>query len=433
MVFGFFGKKKQQEVEEEEEIEPVSFLGPTNGQDINLKAHAKLVDAGLVAAKDLVTDALAERADGLKVEPKGPVYQVTVYVDGIPQSGGKLSKAEGLAVTQVLKLVSGLDPKERKTVQSGGIKAEFETKKYILTVTSSPVPDGERLMMRINDQAIKLETLTELGMGEEMRQKLRDLSSAPGVVLAAGPPGSGTTTTMYGVMRNVDAYIYTVYTMIDSGGRKLHHVAPYDDAVQGEDLEASLTRLARREANIILIEPMKSAAVAKGAFSKADLLTLISEMPAKDVASAVHQLVQLVGDPALVATHLRAIVTQKLFRRLCKDCKLAYRPKVDFLKKLGLDESVKTLYRVPPPPEDPKDDEPCEKCNAVGYRGRVAMFEFLEMTPGMRDIVTAGADPVAIRTQMKKEKQTTLQQDGLRLVAEGVTSLEELQRVFKQA
>ena len=432
MVFGFF-KKKEAEPEDDDDIEPVSFLGPTNGQEVNLKAHAKLVEAGLVRAKDLVTDALAQRADGLKVEPKGQLNTVTIYIDGIPQSGGRLSKAEGLAVTQVMKLVAGLDPKQRTAPQSGGIKAEFESKKYVLMVSSSPVPDGERLMIRINDQAIKLENATELGMGEEMRLKLKSLTNSPGVVLVTGPPGSGVTTTMYGVLRNVDAYIHNVFTMIDSGGRTLFHVSTYDDPVQGEDLEGSLTRLARREANCVLVEPIRSAEVAKPVFAKADSLMIISEMTAKDTASAVQALVQQVGDPALVAEHLRAIVQPKLLRRLCQACRLAYRPKPDFLKKLGLPETLKTLYRVPPIPEDAKDHEPCPKCSDVGYLGRVAMFEMLEVTPAIKEIIAAGADPAALRAQMKKEKATTLQADGLRLVAEGVTALEELQRVFKPA
>jgi len=432
MVFGFF-KKKEVEAEDEDDIEPVSFLGPTNGQEVNLKAHAKLVEAGLVRAKDLVTDALSQRADGIKVEPKGAVCGVTVYIDGIPQSGGRLSKAEGLAVTQVMKIVAGLDPKQRTTAQSGGIKAEFESKKYVLMVSTSPVAEGERLMIRINDQSIKLESPTELGMGDEMRQKLKSLTNSPGVVLVTGPSGSGVTTTLYGVLRNVDAYIHNVFTMIDSGGRTLFHVSTYDDPVQGEDLEASLTRLSRREANCVLVEPIKSAEVAKAVFNKADTLMILSEMPGKDTASAVQTLVQQVGNATLVADNLRAIVQPKLLRRLCQACRLAYRPKPDFLKKLGLPESIKTLYRVPPIPEDAKDHEPCPKCSDVGYLGRVGMFEMLEVTPAIKEIIAAGADPAALRAQMKKDKSATLQSDGLRLVAEGVTALEELQRVFKPA
>jgi type II secretory ATPase GspE/PulE/Tfp pilus assembly ATPase PilB-like protein len=436
MIFGFFGKKKKgkDDVDDEREIEPVSFQGPINGQEVNLKAHAKLVEAGLVRAKDVVTDAMSLRADSLKVEPKGPGGLVTIYIDGIPQSGGKLSKAETLAVTQVMKLVAGLDSKERQAAQAGGLKAEFEGKKYLLRVSTSAVPEGERLMVRIQDTSQKLETLTEMGMGEPMRQRLREILVKPGVILAIGPPGSGTTTTMFGLLKNVDSYQYTVFSMVDPGGRTLFGVSSYDDKPAGESLEDSLVRLGRKEANVILVEPVKSAGVAKPVFGKAENLTLISEMPAKDTATAVTQLVQLVGDAGVVANGLKALVTQKMLRRLCPSCKSPYRPKPDFLKKLGLDESVKTLYRVPPPPEDPKEQiEPCEKCGDVGYFGRVAMFEVLEVTPGIQELIQKGGDPAALREQIKKEKQITLQKDGLRLVAEGVTSLEELQRVFKPA
>jgi type IV pilus assembly protein PilB len=432
VVFGFF-RKREDEADEDEELEPVSFLGPTNGKEVNLKAHARLVEAGLVTAKDLVTEAIDQRADTLRVEPKGAGAQVTIYIDGMPKSGGKLSKTEGAAVVQVMKLVAALDPKDRKVAHSGAIKAEFDGRKFLLGITSTPVAEGERLVIRIYDQAVKLDLPADLGMGEPMRVKLRELMTEPGVLAVCGPAGSGTTTTLYGVLRNVDSYMYTVFTLIDPEGRKLPHISTYDDPVEGDDLEATLTRLIRREANVILCEPIRTPAVARAIFGKADSATLLAEAPGKDPCQAVYQLVQQVGDPAMVANGLKGVVTQKLLRRLCPDCKLAYRPKAEFVKKLGLDESARTLYRVPPPPDDPKNDSPCEKCDAVGYWGRVAMFELLEMSEGMKKVVLAGADPAALRAQMRKDKMITLQQDGLRLVAEGLTSLEELQRVFKPA
>src|SRR5579872_2580046 len=167
-----FGGKKNEEPEEEEEIDPVSFLGPLSGEEVNLKANGRLVEAGLMRSKDLVTDALSRRADMIRIEPKGPQSVVTILVDGMPYPGGKLAKAEGMAVTQMLKLLAGLDVKERTKQQSGGIKAEFETKPYTLGIKSIPVPEGERLLVRVTDSKVKLDIPPELGMGEEMRVKL---------------------------------------------------------------------------------------------------------------------------------------------------------------------------------------------------------------------------------------------------------------------
>ena len=433
MVFGLFGgKKKNEEPEEEEELEPVSFLGPLNGQEVNLKANGRLVEAGLMRAKDLVTDALARRADTIRIEPKGPQAVVTILVDGMPYPAGKLAKAEGLAVTQMLKLLAGLDVKERKLPQSGGIKAEFETKPYTLGIKSIAVADGERLTVRVTDSKLKLDTPTEQGMGEPMRLKLREICENPGVLLVVGPSGSGTTTTMFGVLRNIDAYIYTIFTLADYEGRKVQQVTALERE-PGEELVATITKASRREANVLVCEPVKTDAIAKAMFSKHELILMLAEMAAKDTSAAVVQLIEWVGDAKLVAEGLKGILTQKLIRTLCPECKLAYKPKADFLKKLGLPEDTPALYRKPPDPvEGSVEHDECEKCGSVGYFGRTGMFELLEPTEGMRAVIAGKPDANAIRSQMKKDKMTTLQQDGLRLVAEGRTSLEELQRVFKQ-
>ncbi|MFN0052602.1 MAG: ATPase, T2SS/T4P/T4SS family [Planctomycetales bacterium] len=428
MVFGFFGKKEE---EEEIEIEPVSFLGPVNGQEVNLKANGRLVEAGLMAAKDLVTDALDRRADTVRIEPKGTQSVVTILVDGLPYPGGKLGKQEGMAITQMLKLLAGLDIKLRTAPQSGAIKAEFDSKPYLLAIQSSPVADGERLLIRVTDQKIKLDQPGEIGMGEDLRVKLRDLCSSTGVLLAVGPPGTGTTTTLFALVRNVDAYIYTIFTIGDLQGRKLNHVTAFE-VNAADDLAQTITRAVRREANVLLCDPLKEAAPVKAIFSKAEEVMLLSEMTAKDATTAVMQLLEWVGDPQLVAHGLKGIVTQKLIRLLCTDCRQAYKPKADFLRKIGLPTNVPMLYRKPEENDDPRA-EVCEKCGGVGYFGRTAMFEFLESTEGMRELLVGTPSPQAIRAQMRKDKMLTLQQDGLRLVAEGKTSLEELQRVFKPA
>lgn len=430
MVFGFF-KKKEEAQEEEVDVEPVSFLGPLNGNEVNLKANGRLVEAGLMRAKDLITDALARRADTIRIEPKGPQAVVQMLIDGIPYPGGKLSKAEGLAITQMIKLLAGLDVKERKKPQTGGIKAEFDSTPYQFGVSTIPVADGERLIVRATNLKIKLETPSELGMGEDLRVKLRDLCAGTGLLLTTGPAGSGTTTTAFGLLRNVDAYIFTIFSIGDTQGRKLNHITEFDVNPE-DDLPTTITRATRREANVIFCDPVKDAVAAKALLSKAGEVMLLSEIAGKDTPTALLQLLAWVGDGQPVADGLKGIVTQKLIRLLCNECRQAYRPKADFLKKIGLPEDIPALYRKPAESPDP-NAEACEKCGGVGYYGRTGMFEFLEMTDGMKELLGGQPDANAIRAQMKKDKMVTLQHDGLRLVAEGKTSLEELQRVFKPA
>jgi len=431
-VFGF-GKKKEVEEEEDEELEPVSFLGPVSGKEVNLKANGRLVEAGLLRSKDLVTDGLSRRADTIRIEPKGPQSVVTISVDGIPYPGGKLAKAEGMAVTQMLKLLAGLDVKERTKPQSGGIKAEFEEKPYMLGIKSIPVAEGERLLVRVTDSKIKLDTPADLGMGEEMRGKLRELCASPGIILVVGPSGSGVSTTLYGVVRNVDAYMYTIFVIADTEGRKLQQITPLEIDPK-DDLKTTLARAIRQEANVILCDPPKDAEAAKAMFSKHEDVMMLAEMAAKDTPSAILQLIEWVGDPQLVAAGFKGILTQKLIRVLCPDCRMAYKPKADFLKKLGLPDDIQALYRKPPDPvPGSADQDECENCGSIGYFGRTGMFELLEASEGMKQVIAGKPDAASIRSQMKKDKMTTLQQDGLRLVAEGRTSLEELQRVFKPA
>ena len=139
----------------------------------------------------------------------------------------------------------------------------------------------------------------------------------------------------------------------------------------------------------------------------------------------------------MVCSNLRCVVSHKLIRKLCGKCKEAFRPSPKLLTQVGLSDELKTLYRKPEPPEpDPKTGElpdPCPSCDDIGFRTRVAIFESIELTDAVKEVILAGGDAAAIRAAAKKEKQLTFQQDALRLIADGTTGLEELQRVFKPA
>jgi len=431
----FFGGKKEEE-EEEEELDPVQFKGAMNGAEPDMKANEKLLRAGLDSLKDLITEGLDVRADTIRLDPKGPQAVATFLIDGMPKPAGRFPKNEGMAITQTIKLLAGLDPKVRNTVQAGGVKAEWENKKYQLMVSVLPTADGEKLTIRCNDVAVKMNTPADLGMSEAMRQKIREVGTGKGVLCVTGVPGSGTTTTMFATLRGVDPYLYSVFSIGDQQGRPLEkdNITCNFPILPADNLATTLERMARVEANIVHLSSPKDADTVKQIFSQADKLLLIFEFPSKDVTAAVQQLIEWVGDPKVVAEHLRGVISQKLLRMLCKDCKQAFRPKADFIKKAGLPEATTTLYRkATVPEEEDAEYEACEKCGEVGYIGRTALFEFLVNTDEMKPLIEAGADPSALRQQMRKEKMTTLQSDALRLVADGKTSLEEVQRVLKPA
>lgn len=431
MIFGLFGGGKKKDTPKvEEEVEPVRFLGALNGKQANLQANQRLADAGLVPAKDLVTDGLDRRAEVIRLEPKGPGSVVNFVVDGVAYPGPRVQKIEASAITQILKLLAGLDIKERKASQTGGIKAEFNEKPYTLFVTTVGVADGERLTVKVMNPAVKLETALDLGMSEDLRGKIRSTAGdKPGLFIVAGPPGSGTTTSRFAVVRTLDAYVLGIYSYCDLMGRTLTNVTEFK-SVEGDDLAATLHRIARQEGDIVVVDPLKDEAMAKQVATRIGDLMAISEMTAKDAPSAVVQLVQWLGAET-VAKSLKGVLSQKLIRTLCTECRQAYKPNPDFLKKAGLPSTVTTLYRKPPVTEVPGEQSDCPKCENVGFIGRTGMFELIQMTDGMREIITSGGDVAAIKAQMRADKMLTLQQDALRQVAEGKTSLDEVQRLFK--
>jgi type IV pilus assembly protein PilB len=440
LIFGF-GKKRDEEDDEDEseEVDYVQFQGAVNGKEANLAANGRLVQAGLVPSKEIVTDALLRRAEQVRIEPKGDRALVQLSVDGVPYAGARLSKQQGHAVTQMLKLLSGLDIQQRKKPQSGGIRAELEGAKYELRVVSTPIADGvERVVVRIRNLDKMPKSAEEVGFSPEMKEKVRELTGErKGIILVCGPAASGVSTTTFAVLRSVDAYQYTVYIIGDRQGWDLPNVNDFERSEQDE-MDTVLDRAIRSEADVIYVDPLRDAENARLLLKFQPRTAFVCEFAALDAVQGILQLGKLVGDNKAVAEGVSASLSQRLIRTLCKDCKLAYRPNPKLLAKIGLPPETKTLYRAPPvgQPQEPvargeEPSEPCATCGGTGYIGRTAMFELIQMTESVRKLVAAGVSPQEIKTQARKEKMTSLQQEGLRLVVEGKTSLEELQRVFQ--
>lgn len=440
MIFGMFKKSGGggRDDDDDEEIELVSFLGALNGKSADLAANARLAQAGLIPAKELVTDAITRRAEMVRVEPKGERASVTMMVDGVAYAGSRLSKQQALAITGMLKLLGGMDAKLRGRAQSGGLKADLEGIPYEVLIDVTPLPEGaERLVVRLRNLKVKLDTPDDLAFSQFVKTKIRELTSRRrGLLLVVGPPNSGTTTTLFGVLRGIDVYLFSIFSIANLGTRDVYNINKFE-VNESDDLEASLMRMKRAEADVVLVDPLKDAETAKTLLEAADDVCLLTEMAAKDSVAAVMQLIQWTGKPALVAKGLDGVFSQKLIRLLCTDCREAFRPNPKLLEKVGLPPETKVLYRKGEPAVDEKtgeEDPPCEKCNGVGYYGRVAMIELLTPSDELRKLISTGsATAEQIRAQARNDGMLTFQKDGLRLVAEGKTSLEELQRVFKTA
>jgi type IV pilus assembly protein PilB len=429
------GKKPAEDSQEQPDVEQVLFQGPLFGRESNLKTNAKLVQAALVPVKQMMSEALSRRAHTVLMEPREGRVSIRFVIDGIPFPAAAVPGQKGVAMVQMLKLLAGLDPNDRKTAQAGGIKAEYDKLPFQLMVESVPAGGGaERVRIKIENRKVLRQKPSEVGLPESLKLKIRDFtSSRSGVILICGPPDSGVTTLSIVALHSVDPYLYSVYNLADMRGKELINVTEFKPE-PGHDMELTFDRILRREADVLFLNPLTSPQDAQTIFQYSDRLSFIMEIPANTPIEAMQKLISWVGVDEVVKG-LKCILTQKLIRKLCDDCKQAFRPNPLLLKKLGLPPETSVLYRapVPPPPEDVKAqtvEELCADCDGVPYHGRVAAFEMLEMTDTMKEVIAAGGDPEAIRRQMTADGQTTLQKDAIRLVADGKTSLEEIQRTF---
>lgn len=439
MVFGF-GKKRVEQVDDDEEDEDedrelVNFQGAVNGKSADLKANERLAHIALGPTKELITDGLDRRAEMIRLDVKGEKAQSTLSVDGMPYAGTRMPKQQATAITQLVKLLAGLDAKLKGKHQVGGIKAEYKGTKYEFSVDVVPQAEGtERLTVRIRNLKHKLETPTDLGMSDSLRATIRELTShRHGIIVVTGPAGSGTTTTTYALLRGVDMYMYSIYSIADLGTRELLNVKNFE-VNEGDDYETSCIRMMREEADVIFVPPLKDAEATKQFMSVADRICIVAEMACKDTSSAIAQLVEWSGDPLLASQVIDAAFSQKMVRLLCPGCREAFRPNPKLLEKVGLPPDTKTLYRKGEPKVDEKTGEegpPCEKCDGIGYMGRIAMFETIIVSDTIRKMIAEGKPADQIKAMARSEGGLTFHKDGLRLVAEGKTSLEELQRVFK--
>ena len=421
--------------EEEQDLEQILFQGPLFGREANLKANAKLVQMALVPTKNMLSDALARRSHTVLLEPRDNRVAIRFVIDGVAYPAAAVPGAKGMAMLQMIKLLAGLDINQRKQPQDGGIKATFEDIPFNLLVDSTPLKTGgERVRIKVENTKVTLLKPADVGFPVVLRDKIRHYTAnRSGVILVCGPPESGTSTLAVVTLHAIDPYLYSVYNMADLRGKELTNVTDFTPE-EGHDLEISLDRLQRREADVMFLDPIDSPQLAQTIFDYSDRLSFIAEIKANTPIEAVHKLLQWVG-PDAVIKGLRGIITQKLIRRLCDDCKQAFRPNPQLLKRLNLPPETSVLYRAPspPPPDDPKAqsiEELCEKCDGSPYHGRVAAFEMLEMTDGMKEVIANGADPGEMKKQMIVDDMITLQKDALRVVVEGKTSLEEVQRAF---
>ena len=378
----------------------------------------------------LMEDAIRARASDIHVEPMADRVRVRLRVDGVCRTADEYPKHLQGAVLSRLKIMAEMDIAEKRKPQDGRIQTKVLEKEIDIRVSALPATHGESLVMRLLDKQEGLVSLERLGFeGEDYDRFQRIIKRPNGLFLVTGPTGSGKTTTLYAALLELnrpDVKIITAENPVE------YHVPGINQCQVrhqiGLDFARILRAMLRQAPNIILVGEIRDAETASIAIQAALTGHLVfSTLHTNDAPSALTRLRDMGVAPFLVSSAIAAVLAQRLIRRLCPRCKRAYEPPTSEMEEAGLDPALaagKDLYEA----------VGCEDCRGTGYRGRVAVFELLEMTPDVREAVFNGESTARLRElALTSGGMATLRADALRKVLRGTTSLDEVIRVLSRA
>lgn len=384
-------------------------------------------------AEGFAASALDARATRFDVAPSSEgAYAVGLLVDGVRQIAENIPAAQAVGAIDYLRAAAGMDVAERRKRQTAELHLTRTDVKHKLRMTSQGVPGGQRLSVRINPEGQVQHKLEDLGLLQTQEEELRKIvQEQKGVVLLGAPAGAGRTSAMYAILRSHDAYTSNVQTLelepeayIDGVKQNI-----FDPKVDGAEFSTTVRSLLRRDPDVLAVAEAPDAETIKE-IAKADhgrTRTYLS-LRAENALQALQIYVKAVGDPAQAAKGLYGLVSQRLLRRLCPNCKAAYQPTPDMLRKLGLPDKVQTLYRKGGQVLIKNKPEVCPVCNGGGYFGQDGCFEVHSIDNEERALI-AQSNFGAVRDSFRKKRQPSIQESALRKAIEGITSVEEVVRI----
>jgi len=383
-----------------------------------------------MAAKELIYDAILRRSTDIHLEPKEDETQVRLRIDGVMHVAEPFDRATGDAIVNIFKVLSAMDITERRKPQDGSFRAEMEDRDIDFRVASQGLQTGEKMSIRILDQSASVRTLSDLGMRKQLMDQIVQAVQQPhGMFLSCGPTGAGKSTTLYAAIREIDAFENNIITVEDPVEYKMENVTQIEiNTKAGQTFAGSLRSILRQDPDVVMIGEIRDGETAKIACQAANTGHMVfSTVHANDTITALSRLVDLGVEPFMLADSLSAILGQRLVRKLCSDCKEAYKPSIDEIQRAGLpQDKVEKFYRPPK-----KAAATCPTCNGLGFLGRIGVYELFVISDRIRDMIRENQGMTAVKAEARKNGMLYMKEEGLRLVVKGVTSLDELLRVVK--
>jgi type IV pilus assembly protein PilB len=376
----------------------------------------------------MLTDAIKRGASDIHVEPYEKSYRVRYRIDGLLREVMNPPQRLKDAITSRIKVLAKLDIAEKRLPQDGRIrlKARIEGRMRELDFRVSVLPTmhGEKVVMRLLDKEQLRLDMTKLGFEKSSLKKFEDNILKPyGMVLVTGPTGSGKTNTLYSALQRVNVPETNIITAEDPVEFQMAGVnqVQMKDAI-GLNFAAALRSFLRQDPNIILVGEIRDFETAEIAIKAA--LTghlVLSTLHTNDAPSTISRLMNMGIEPFLVATSVNVIAAQRLVRRVCQNCKEEVETPIQALLSIGFAESEAHSLKL-------VKGRGCEKCGNTGYRGRIGLFEVMDVTEDMRELILSGATAVELRRKAIEEGMVTLRQSGLQKIREGLTTIDEVVR-----
>lgn len=371
----------------------------------------------------VLVEGVRRRASDIFIEPWESFIRVRLRIDGILEEIVKPQKSFGPAIVSRIKIMSQLNIAEHRVPQDGRFKVRTQGREVDMRVSILPSSFGEKVCLRILDTGAQSHDIQKLGFTESEQEVIRASAKKPhGMILVTGPTGSGKTTTLYSVLKYLDSPQVNITTVEDPVEYQMAGINQVNVRESiGLTFPAALRSILRQDPDIILIGEIRDAETLDIAVKAA--LTghlVLSTLHTNDAISSVTRMTNLGLEPFLIASTVLMISAQRLVRRLCPHCRIAYDLEPDMYQFLNLDPHKKIqLWKA----------KGCSQCRQLGYQGRSVVTEILEMKPDILEMIMQGASADLIKAKAREHGMNTLRESAVQKALAGETSLEEVFRV----
>lgn len=406
------------EEEEDKELNEVEFSDIEEKDIMSMAAEAPIIKL----VNHILFQAAKKGASDIHIEPFEKELVVRYRIDGVMYNILNPPKRLQSALISRIKIMSNLNIAEKRIPQDGRIDLKIAGKAIDIRVSILPVAFGERVVMRLLDKTRSFAKISDMDFSTRDYQLLEESIKRPnGILYVTGPTGSGKTTTLYSILSELNRPEVNIVTVEDPVEYQMAGVGQVQVREKiGLTFAAALRSILRQDPDIIMIGETRDAETAQIAIQSA--LTghlVLSTLHTNSAPATITRLLDMGVEPYLIASSIHLAIAQRLVRKLCSACKKPTQPDQKLIASIGLnsEEAQKIQFFAP---------VGCEICSSSGYKGRIAIFELMAMTPEIAQLTIARADTIRLRKQAIADGMTLLVTDGLRKIKQGLTTIEEV-------